>query len=69
MCHYCHEEYCCLHGRYRYRPRYMYEPAPIYYEEPPRPEPRRENLVAEKKALERRLKEIEDRLLEEQKSE
>ncbi|MCL5067490.1 MAG: DUF5320 domain-containing protein [Thaumarchaeota archaeon] len=68
MCDCCHYEYCCLHGRRRYHPRYTYEPAPIYYE-PPRVEVRREYLEEEKRALERRLKEIEDRLSEEKKSE
>ncbi|MCL5067560.1 MAG: hypothetical protein M1368_04315 [Thaumarchaeota archaeon] len=68
MCEYCHQEYCCLHGRHHhyYYPRHFYE-RPMIYEEP-RPERTREHLEDEKKMLERRLKEIESRLQEESKA-
>lgn len=74
MCEYCHEEYCCLHGRHRFHRRYYYERPSVYYERPPiyyerpTPETRREYLEDEKKLLERRLKEIQDALAESTKS-
>lgn len=64
MCEYCHQEYCCIHGRHHhyYYPRFPYPPAHIDFYERPSPETRREYLVEEKKFLEKRLKEIEDSL-------
>jgi hypothetical protein len=57
-----------MHGRghhyYHHYPGYPYERAPVYYYERPTPETRREYLEDEKKLLERRLKEIEERLAE-----
>jgi hypothetical protein len=65
MCEYCHTEYCCVHGRHHYYPRAVYaERPPVYYYDRPEPETRREYLEDEKKLLERRLKELDERLAE-----
>lgn len=64
MCEYCHQEYCCIHGRHHYYyPRYPYPPAPVYYERTT-VEARHEFLEDEKRLLQKRLKEIEERLAE-----
>ena len=60
MCEYCHREYCCVHGRHRYYPGHVYDRPMIHYYEPLQ-EPS-EDMVEEKRILERRLKEIEARL-------
>ncbi|HZW58450.1 MAG TPA: hypothetical protein VFF30_19335 [Nitrososphaerales archaeon] len=66
MCEYCHEEYCCIHGRhghyYHHYPRHYVPERPVIYYREPTEEERREYLEEEKRDLERRLKEIETSL-------
>ncbi len=76
MCECCHMEYCCLHGRGRFRPFY-YEPGPYYMHEPLRERiyrderpvrQGREYLRQEMEYLEKRLNEIKSMLEQQEQS-